>query len=128
MKNRGRLYKINYTIKHRRAFRKVERELLGCNTFDGLTHDLGKLLLLIFCPFISMNKIKKYHKNTARHHNAVTRMDYIQKIIDYECARYTKPDKPMTAREWVENTKSRYADEEEYKRLTNVLDFLGLTK
>lgn len=75
-----------------------------------------------------MNKIKKYHKNTARHHNAVTRMDYIQKIIDYECARYTKPDKPMTAREWVENTKSRYADEEEYKRLTNVLDFLGLTK
>lgn len=117
--------KIIYTAKHRKAFRVVEKELLGRNTFDGYTHDLGKLIMLVFCPFISVEKIKKIHKEKAKHHNAVTRTDYIQKIIDYECSRLTKPDKQQTAREYVESNRSRYT-EEQYNKMQETLRFLGL--
>ena len=34
------------------------------------------------------------HKLKAKTHN-----DFIQMVIDWECARYTKPDKPLNARE-----------------------------
>lgn len=120
-----RIEKIIYTSKHRKAFRKVEKELLGYNTLDGLTHDLGKLLMLIFCPFLSLKTIKKIHKKTAKHHNAITDEDYIQKVIDYECARYTKPDKPYTAREYIEKTKNKHTKLEQEK-IQKALQTLGL--
>lgn len=120
-----RFNKIKYTFKHKLAFLKVEKDLLGRNTFDGYTHDLGKLLMLIFCPFISINKIKKIHDKRAKHHNAKTRMDYIQKVIDYECAHYTKADKQLSARNWVEKD-SINRDEETNKHLYETLTFLGL--
>lgn len=37
--------KIAYTIKHRKAFRRVEKELLGHNTLRGILHDLDKVFL-----------------------------------------------------------------------------------
>ena len=46
-------------------------------------------------------KVKNFHRATARHHSEnnikKTRNDYIEMIIDWECARYTKPDKPLNA-------------------------------
>ena len=46
------------------------------------------------------SKVKSFHRRTARHHdNAIkkTENDYIEMIIDWECARFTKPDKPLNA-------------------------------
>lgn len=120
---RKRLNKIFYTMKHRRAFRKTEKELLGSNTIQGMTHDLDKLLMLVFCPFLSLATIKHLHKTNARHHNARTRMDYIQKIIDYECCRYTKEDKQLTASEYV---RSKDWKPEEAEIVYSALAFLGL--
>ena len=37
--------RIAYTIKHRKAFRNVEKELLGHNTIRGVLHDLDKVFL-----------------------------------------------------------------------------------
>lgn len=37
--------KIIYTVKHRKAFRRVEKELLGHNTLRGILHDLDKVFL-----------------------------------------------------------------------------------
>lgn len=33
---------------------------------------------------------------------SITHSDYVQMAIDWECARITKPDKPLNARETLE--------------------------
>lgn len=89
---------IKYTKAHRKAYKKVEKELLGHNTWRSLLHDLDKVILYNIWPH---KKVKEFHRSTARHHveNKIkkTRNDYIDMIIDWECARYTKPDKPLNA-------------------------------
>lgn len=88
---------IKYTQAHRKAYKKIEKELLGHNTWRSYVHDLDKVILYNFLPF---EKVKKFHRNNARHHeNSVrkTKNDYIDMIIDWECARFTKPDKPLNA-------------------------------
>lgn len=92
------LAKMKYTLSHKKEFLRVERELLGHNTTRGLLHDSGKLLLLLFLPEKIVHNI---HCKFARHHElrAHTQKDFIEMIIDWECARFTKPDKPLNARE-----------------------------
>ena len=89
---------IKYTKDHRKAFRKIEKEILGHNTWRSIVHDFDKVILYNIWPH---NKVKSFHRSTARHHveNNIkkTRNDYIEMIIDWECARYTKPDKPLNA-------------------------------
>lgn len=89
---------IRYTQEHRKAYKKVEKELLGHNTWRSLVHDFDKVVLYNVWPH---SKVKNFHRNTARHHIESkckkTRADYIDMIIDWECARYTKPDKPLNA-------------------------------
>ena len=87
---------IQYTLDHRKAFRIVERKLLGHNTLRGLTHDLDKVILKLF---FDPEKVQKFHNAYSRHHaaNVRTTEDYIQMVIDWECARYTKLDKPLNA-------------------------------
>lgn len=88
---------IRYTQAHRKAYKKIEKELLDHNTWRSYVHDLDKVILYNFLPF---EKVKKFHRSTARHHeNSVkkTKNDYIDMIIDWECARFTKPDKPLNA-------------------------------
>ena len=89
---------IKYTLEHRKAFRKIEKELLGHNTIRSVLHDLDKVILYNIWPH---KKVKEFHRKTARHHveNNIkkTKKDYIEMIIDWECARYTKPDKPLNA-------------------------------
>lgn len=90
--------RIKYTLKHRKAFRKLEKKLLGYNTFRSLFHDLDKVILYIIFDY---KKVHDFHRAYSRHHElrAKTHNDYIQMVIDWECARYTKPDKPLNARE-----------------------------
>lgn len=89
---------IKYTKEHRKAFKEIEKELLGYNTWRSLLHDIDKVILYNIWPH---KKVKNFHRRTARHHveNKIkkTRNDYIEMIIDWECARYTKPDKPLNA-------------------------------
>ncbi len=88
---------IRYTEEHRKAFRKIEKEVLGRNTWRCLVHDLDKMILYNIWPH---SKVKNFHRRTARHHdNNIKKKesDYIEMIIDWECARYTKPDKPLNA-------------------------------
>lgn len=94
----NRINSILYTLKHRRAFLKVEKMLLGHNTIRGRLHDLDKVFLKLF---LSEDIIRRIHRSYSKHHtkNAHTKQDYIQMVIDWECARYTKPDKPLNARE-----------------------------
>lgn len=94
----NRINSILYTLEHRKAFLKVEKKLLGHNTIRGYLHDLYKMFMKLF---LSKDTVQKIHRKYSRHHarNAHTKQDYIQMIIDWECARYTKPDKPLNARQ-----------------------------
>ena len=89
---------ITYTKDHRKAFKKIEKEILGYNTWRSIVHDLDKVILYNIWPH---KKVKNFHRTTARHHVESkinkNRKDYIEMIVDWECARYTKPDKPLNA-------------------------------
>lgn len=94
---------IKYTCRHKKAFLKVEKELLGRVSLRGLMHDIDKVFLYMI---FNKQKAHNIHRKYARHHinNMKTENDKIHGIIDWECARYTKPDKPLSAIEFIELT------------------------
>lgn len=87
---------IKYTWAHKKAFLKVERELTGGNSLRGYLHDVDKLILY---PFLPKKLVSKLHRSYSKHHviKARTRQDFVEMMIDWECARLTKADKPLTA-------------------------------
>ena len=98
MRNQER---IQYTLNHRKAFRIVEKQLLGHNTFRSLFHDFDKVILY---KLMDYKKAHNLHRSFARHHElkAKTHSDFVQMVIDWECARLTKPDKPLNARQTLD--------------------------
>lgn len=97
-----RYEKIVYTLKHKKAFLQVEKQLRGKNTWRGYLHDLDKPFLYM-AFWIDLKKVQKIHRQNSKHHvkNSLkkTKDDLIDTIIDWECARITKPDKPLNAYE-----------------------------
>lgn len=53
--------KIKYTLKHRKAFRIIERQLLGHNTIRGYLHDLDKIFLYMIMDY---ERVYKIHRGT----------------------------------------------------------------
>lgn len=115
---------IPYTWKHYLAFLKVEKKLLGVYKYKF--HDWDKLFLFIFFPWLGERIINQYHQRSANHHPTYTtgknwekhlkspeNIDFLQAVIDWECARYTKPDKPLNARETMEKFYPEYRKEVE---------------
>lgn len=96
-----RIENLKYTVRHRYAFQRVEKKLLGRNTMRGVLHDIDKVFM-----YITMNKKDAHniHRATSSHHeaNARTHDDFVEMVIDWECARLTKPDKPLNARQTLE--------------------------
>lgn len=87
----------------------------------GLFHDVDKLLLYLFLPAKLAHKI---HVRFSRHHDrARTHEDFVQMVVDWECARFTKPDKPLNA---VGTMKKFYPHLAE--KVEPVLKELGLLK
>lgn len=117
MKNKDR---IKYSMDHRKAFQKVEKQLLGHNTVRGLFHDLDKVILYHFFDY---KKVHNWHRNYAKHHAkcAKTHEDYVQMVIDWECARFTKPDKPLNARETLDKYYPNLKD-----KVLPIIEELGL--
>ena len=50
-------------------------------------------------PIFGKKRTHQFHRKHVKHHfdNAKNTKYRIQMIIDWECARYTKPDKPLSA-------------------------------
>lgn len=101
---------IPYTWKHYLAFMKVQKQLLGYYRIKF--HDWDKLLMFIFLPFLGERIINQWHQKHNKHHPTYTtgknwdrnlkdpyKVDWIEAIIDWECARFTKPDKPLNAQD-----------------------------
>lgn len=103
-----RFDKMLYTKNHRKAFLKIEKELTGKNTFSGYLHDLDKLFLY---PILGVKLAHKIHRKYSKHHipRCLNKKNtIIQAIIDWECARFTKPDKPLNARDTLNKYYSEY--------------------
>jgi len=111
---------IKYTINHRKAFRKIEKQLTGRVSLRGLFHDFDKIFLYMI---FEKAKAHNIHRNWSRHHanKAHTHKDYIQMVIDWECARFTKPDKPLNARDTLKKYYSNLTD-----KVLPVIEELGL--
>lgn len=87
--------KRKYTKKHRKAFKIVESLLTGRNTMQGRFHDIDKMIL--YC-FFDYKTVHEFHRKHSKHHEkAKTFDDYLLMVIDWECARFTKPDKGLNA-------------------------------
>lgn len=111
---------IKYTLNHRKAFRGLERRLLGHNTIRSLFHDLDKVFLYML---FDHDKVHNMHVKHAHHHElkAKTHEDYVQMVIDWECARFTKPDKPLNARQTLDKYYPHLKD-----KVLPVIEELGL--
>ena len=97
-----------YTYKHQIAFRyTIDNLEIELNDIVGLytllrsrayLHDMDKLVMYQFMKK-SLASVK--HRLYSRHHlcNDIPKqyIDYVEAIIDFESAGYTKPDKPLNA-------------------------------
>lgn len=116
---------IMYTLKHYVSFLKTEKRLLGYYKYKF--HDLDKVLMYLFLPFLGTKKIKKIHVKNNKHHikesKSIDECNYEEAIIDWECSRFTKEDKPLTAREVTVRFHSK---SKHFKELISVLEKLKL--
>ena len=96
MFTKNQRYKVRYSLEHRKAFLALEKKLLGKNTIRGYLHDVDKIILYHFLP---TEFVHTCHQWWSKHHErrAKTHDDFVQMVIDWECARFTKPDKPLDA-------------------------------
>ena len=94
------LDKLTYTIKHKIAFIKVAKKLRGKVLLKDYLHDLDKLFLYVLIR--NDKKVQSIHRKWSKHHiNNGKSGDIESSIIDFECARITKPDKPLNARDTI---------------------------
>lgn len=93
--------RLDYTYQHKKAYLKVEKQFLGVNTLTGYLHDTNKLLMYALC--FPKKWVKNIHRALASHHERNGKIkDVVGAIIDWESAKYTKADKPLSAREIFE--------------------------
>lgn len=98
-----RLQKIAYTLNHKKAFLQVEKKLRGKNTLRGYFHDVDKPFLYAILWWLDKKEIQEMHRSHSKHHVGnnlkKSKEDLLDAVIDWECARLTKPDKPLNAYE-----------------------------
>ena len=119
---------LEYTYLHRKAFAYVVEELIKdpADKEEMLKrarfHDLDKSLLYTLIPKSEASRI---HRNTSSHHmgndGEKTRYDYMEAILDYECAALTKPDKPRNAYDTVKELRPNHE-----KELTEIMESLRI--
>ena len=93
-----------YTYRHRRAFEYCVNKLIHDPDLKeemlkrAKIHDMDKMVMYLF---LEQKEAQKIHMMHQPHHleNSLPRTyeDLVETIIDYECAPYTKPDKPLNA-------------------------------
>ena len=98
MKNREY---IEYTYKHRKIVIYFANKYVKENKEETMNevecHDLEKLYMYLF---YNKKDVSNVHRQLSSHHdNSIekTDADYVEMVLDWESARYTKPDKPLNA-------------------------------
>lgn len=89
-----------YTLYHKQAFMALTFDFYEVIVTPEILHDTDKLVLY---GLIDYKNASGLHKDFSSHHyGSLAKEFYVEEaIIDYECARFTKPDKPLNAYETV---------------------------
>ena len=91
---------IEYTYKHRKVVMLLAKKYFSDNLelIERIElHDLDKLFMYLF---YDKKTVSRMHRDLSKHHeNDLEKdyLDYIEMMLDWESARYTKPDKPLNA-------------------------------
>lgn len=106
---------IKYTLRHRQAYIHTMLALGLMSSIDefDLKHDIDKVVTYNLLP---KSEASQLHRKYSIHHfpNTVSKRDKLRAVIDYECARLTKSDKPLNAYETIlKYNPEHYADFEE---------------
>ena len=123
-----------YTYLHRKAFEYCVRKLIrDPGLRDEMlrrarVHDMDKMVMYLF---MEQKDAQQRHIETQPHHleNNLPRTyyDLVETVIDYECAPYTKPDKPLNAYDFVLLlVKLKVLDGETGNILTDIMAELGI--
>ena len=102
---------IPYSWKHYLIVMKLEKKYIGYYKYPF--HDLDKIVMYIFFPFLGTKVIQKIHTRFAKHHlrKYKKHMNFDEAILDWESARFTKPDKPMDAWETYQKLFTDFSDD-----------------
>lgn len=96
MKNFKRKYTFERWFKHWLAFNKTAYKLKAWR-IGHLLHDIDKPFLNLF---LSNEKTREIHLKRSPHHMEYNgKLNIEDMIIDWECARLTKPESQLNARE-----------------------------
>ena len=117
--------KLVYTYKHRRVLDFLAKKYFDREDLNERLkrHDMDKMYLLLF---YEKKDIESFHRSMSTHHDNnldKTELDYIEMILDWESARYTKEDKPLNA---YDTMKKFYPHLED--KLLPILKQVGLDK
>ena len=127
---------IKYTYRHRRAFEYCVRKLIKDPALRAemlkraKVHDLDKMVLYLS---MSQKEAQKVHVKTQAHHleNDIPKSyeDLVETVIDYECAPYTKPDKPLNAYDFTRLLLDyKVLDEGTAEKLFGIMKELGIDR
>ena len=125
-----------YTYRHRRAFEYCVHRLIREPTLRqemlrrAAVHDMDKMIMYLF---MDQQTAQRLHVSTKPHHleNDLpkSREDLVEAVIDYECAPYTKPDKPLNAYDFVHLLMDRkFLDEATGRQMIEIMAELGIAK
>lgn len=122
-----------YSYKHHVCFKKVEAYLRG--RVIHKYHDVDKIIMYALFPWLGVECINNIHTLCQNHHpyyidlngnkayKSKYEVSWFEAVVDWECARFTKPDKPLNAYD----TYLKYYYTPEYSGvIINVLVSLGL--
>ena len=123
-----------YTYRHRKAFEYCVRKLIKEPALRdemlrrARVHDMDKMIMYLF---LDQKEAQEIHVKTKPHHleNQLPRTyeDYVETVIDYECAPYTKPDKPLNACDFTKLLLDRKVlDVETGEKLIAIMEKLGI--
>lgn len=123
-----------YTYKHRIAFEYITNKLIKDPILKekmlqrAKVHDMDKMLMYLF---MDQYKAQEIHVKQKTHHLECTLPktydDYVENVIDYECAPYTKPDKPLNAYDFLHKLLSMdLVDDEIANKLFEIMHDFGI--
>ena len=123
-----------YTYRHRIAFKYVTEKLIKDKDLKASilkraeVHDMDKMLMYLFMDQYESQKI---HVQNKAHHLECslpkTYEDLVENVIDYECAPYTKPDKPLNAYDFTKKLLAmELISEDIYTKLVEIMHEFGI--
>lgn len=113
---------LKYTYLHRREVYRLGNKLrVKESLLDSLwMHDIDKLIIYLFRD---KQETQQIHRLLNRHHNRneTDKEILVEMLLDWESARFTKPDKPLNA---YDTMKKYYPDME--TKMLPIMEELGL--